>query len=158
MRSVAQAYDSVMAPVLEVLSGQRVARVIPRPSSTDAPALTIQRQEEESLWTRDSVAWMIAGGIYQSVGGDEEGREKERQQVLEAMSGWISQAGDRAIGEMADSLWDRVHLKTKAKTQADREFARTQADVLDWLIDRLPDPKRRIFVDVRKRKKGKAEG
>ncbi len=145
MSKIGKAYDKIMATVEESL-GQAGPATFP-----DEGLIVIDREFEERLWARDCLAWRLGGGIYECVKGGE-----TRENVLEHMKGLIGGLTERALYEVADSLFDRVLLKaTVDRDLPDYEMTEEMREILSWLIERLPKKSRLVFKQVSKMKLGK---
>lgn len=143
MTNIGNRYDRLMEIVSRALQGQDVF-VDPG----DYEPIKLDLALENRLWLRESAAWVIAGGIYESVMGD-----KAPDGILPPLVRLIDDLSEDSIRQLAEALIDRVLLKAGQPSYTPDQLASERKfEVLRSLITQLKEPARSIFVAAASKK------
>lgn len=138
MAGIARVCEEVMQAVERALGGELIA------ANTDVqPGIVIDIQAETQLWVTECIAWNLAGGIYVYATETE-----EMETLVQQAKQLINQIPADLIETFARALKDRVNLKATSSSEADREEARQQNDILLSLVEQLPAEIAKRFRNV----------
>lgn len=144
LKSVGDSYDGLMTLVEEVLKQGMDPLTL-----QDGPPTVFDPTAEERVWARACIAPLIAGGIYRYVVMS----DITAEDVLHKINETTKPMSLQAVEEVAEELLNRLLAGLKApEDRPEYDDARKEMEFLDSLIERLPDPARRIFESTRQRK------